>query len=254
MAESKKTTGRKPLTEEEKAKRAENLKKAREAKKSVKVEASSTEEANKLETHENGSTERNGNMSEVDELKAQIEQLKMMLATQSVQPQVVQVSADVEKVRFLWQAPVADDNVVIFGDGGMYGRIVGQTGMFYVPKPDLSRIMDGMNRLFLEKRWLIVLSGMTDEERDTYGVNYKDGELIDSNAFTKLIEMGNTILDVYPDLCDGHKEIVAKRYYDAWKSGSKLVERSTIVELNKISPNSSFRTILEEMNAREVNE
>lgn len=179
----------------------------------------------------------------------------MQLAQQSANPQVIQVSqvaAETEKVRFLWQAEVADDNLILFGDGGMYGRIVGKTGSFYVPKNDLSRVMDGLNRLFLEKRWLIVLSGLNEEERETYGVNYKEGEILDRKMFDKMVDMGKDILDVYPDLCDGHKEIVAKRYYEAWKNGSKKIERETVVALNRMSPNSSFRTILEEMNARDV--
>lgn len=241
MAEKK--TTRKPLTEEEKAKRAENLRKAREAKKT------------KESVVEEQKVEEKKEMSEVELLKQEIELLKMQLAQQSAAPQVIQVSqvaAETEKVRFLWQAEVADDNLVLFGDGGMYGRIVGKKGSFYVPKSDLSRVMDGLNRLFLEKRWLIVLSGLNEEERETYGVNYKEGELLDRKMFDKMVDMGKDILDVYSDLCDGHKEIVAKRFYEAWRNGSKKIERETVVALNKMSPNSSFRTILEEMNARDV--
>lgn len=47
----------------------------------------------------------------------------------------MQVSTSTEQVHFLWMAPVADDNVVQFGDGGMYGNIVGKTGSFMCRSP-----------------------------------------------------------------------------------------------------------------------
>ena len=72
-------------------------------------------------------------------------------------------------------APVADDNVAQFGDGGMYGNIVGKTGSFYVPKPDLSRILTEMNRRFMAQRWLLMVSGLTDEERMIYHCDYRKG-------------------------------------------------------------------------------
>ena len=101
--------------------------------------------------------------SEIEALKKQVEDMKALLET-AARPQIVQIGGDAEKVSFLWQAEVADDNVVVFGDGGMYGRIVGKTGTFSVPKSDLSRLLDGMNRFFLDKRWLIALDGLTEEE------------------------------------------------------------------------------------------
>lgn len=245
MDEAKaKMATRKPMTEEEKAKRAEALKKAREAKK-AKAEETFSDVQNR---------EAAALPDEVTELKKEIATLKEMLYKQTAAPQVVQIATDVEKVRFLWQAEVADDNVVLFGDGGMYGRIVGKTGTFYVPKPDLSRIMDSMNRLFLDKRWLIVLSGLTDEERESYGVDYKDGELLDRKVFERLVEIGEEIVDIYPDLCDGHKEMVAKRYYEAWQKDSHSVKRDVVVALNKIEPNQAFQKILDEMHERGVND
>lgn len=167
-------------------------------------------------------------------------------------PQIVQIAADVERVQFLYMAEVADDNVYEIGPGGMYGRIVGKTGAFSVPKSDLSRVMDSMFRLMMQRRWIVVVSGMNAEEREAYGVDYKDGEVLDKRAFQKMIDLGDEILNIYPKLCAGHREMVAKRYYESYMSGMRP-KRETVVELNRMSKalgseNGDFTTIIELMN------
>lgn len=172
-------------------------------------------------------------------------------------PQIVQVSTSAEQVHFLWMAPVADDNVVQFGDGGMYGNIVGKTGSFYVPKPDLSRILTEMNRRFMAQRWLLVVSGLTDEEREALGVDYKPGEVLDKKAFAKLVELGDELLNIYPALCEGHKVMAAQMYADAYRQGSRYVTRERTVKLNALSKRKGhekgdFITIIEDMNEKDT--
>lgn len=176
---------------------------------------------------------------------------------QQTVPQIVQVSTSAEQVHFLWMAPVADDNVVQFGDGGMYGNIVGKTGSFYVPKPDLSRILTEMNRRFMAQRWLLVVSGLTDEEREALGVDYKPGEVLDKRAFAKLVELGDELLNIYPALCEGHKVMAAQMYADAYRQGSRYVTRERTVKLNALSKRKGhekgdFITIIEDMNEKDA--
>lgn len=176
---------------------------------------------------------------------------------QQTVPQIVQVSTSAEQVHFLWMAPVADDNVVQFGDGGMYGNIVGKTGSFYVPKPDLSRILTEMNRRFMAQRWLLVVSGLTDEEREALGVDYKSGEVLDKRAFAKLVELGDELLDIYPALCEGHKVMAAQMYADAYRQGSWYVTRERTVKLNALSKRKGhekgdFIAIIEDMNEKDA--
>lgn len=229
------------LTEEEKKARADARKAAKEAK-----EAEEKETAAKQEE------------SEIDKLKAQNDALQKQLKElfeqmQNIQkPQVIQVSADVKRVHLLWQAEVADDNVVSFGEGGRYGIVKGKRGEFYMPKTDFSTIMDERVRYFLDKRWLIVLDGLDEDEREAYGVNYKDGEYLDKKAFSKLIEIGEDILDIYPKLCDGNKLMVAQRYADAFANG-KPINREVVEKLNKMSktasnPSGDFIEIVRAMN------
>lgn len=164
-----------------------------------------------------------------------------------------------ERVMLLWMAPVAEDNVQDFGPQGRFGRITGPYGSFYVPKDDFPQILDGMARMFLERRWLIVVSGLDEAERDAFGVNYKPGELLDQQAFRRLAEQGMKLLDIYPALCPGHKKIVAASVYEAWKGGNKAVTRGLVKELNRLCRKTdheerTFRAILDEMNVAELDE
>lgn len=151
-------------------------------------------------------------------------------------PKVVQIAADVEKVHFLFQAEVADDNrLTIGGTNSGYAPIIGKYGEFVIPKSDLSRVMDGQFRELLRKRWLIVVDGLTDEERQIYGVDYREGEVLDKMAFAKMVELEDKILEIYPKLCAGHREMVAKRYYEAYMNKNPHVRRDVVIKLNEMS-------------------
>jgi len=192
-------------------------------------------------------------------LQKQMEELqKQLIALQ--RPQVIQVSADTERVHFLWQAEVADYNLETFGPGGMYGSITGKTGTFSVPKNDLSRILDDKNRRFLARRWLIVLDGLDDDERVSLGVDYKDGEILGRNAFVHLIDMPKEeICEVYRQLCPNHKEMVGQRFYEAWQNGNQSVTRDKVIALRNITREQgldikAFQQIVQEMNAADEEE
>ena len=213
------------------------------------------------ETTENST--KNVDNSAMDALKAQNEMLqrqmeelqRQILAMQK--PQVIQVAADTERVHFLWQADVADYNLVTFGPGGMYGSITGKTGTFSVPKNELSRILDDRTRRFLERRWLIVLDGLTDDERESLGVAYKDGEILDRKVFTKMVELSKEeICEIYPRLCNSHKEMVARRFYEEWQNKNEGVTREKVIALRNLTRDAkldiqAFQQILLEMNASE---
>ena len=192
-------------------------------------------------------------------LQKQMEELqRQLLAVQ--RPQVIQVAADTERVYFLWQAEVADYNLVTFGPGGMYGSITGKTGTFSVPKNELSRILDNRVRGYLKRRWLIAIDGLTDDERESMGIAYKDGEIMDSKVFSRMVELSkDEICEVYEKLCLDHKEMVGRRFYEAWQAHSGFVTREKVIALRNITRNQgldikAFQTILQEMNANEEEE
>ena len=171
---------------------------------------------------------------EVEELKALVLRLQQQLAEQK--PHVVQVMADTERVTMRFQADVADDNVSTFGPDGMYGQVTGASGIVTVPKSEWSRFYTESVRAMIARRWLIVISGMTDEEREMYGCAYKSGEVMDEMAFHRMLDMGRELLAVFPALCESHKEMIASKFISAWENGDdRAKDRELIVALNEMS-------------------
>ena len=196
-------------------------------------------------------------VSEIELLKQQLAKMQVMLeqaqATAAASPVIQMAVPETERVHFIFEAEVADDNVFSIGENGMYGRITGKTGSFYIPKSDLSRVNDGLFRQLLDKRWIIAVSGLTDDERDALGLDYKEGEYLDKKAFAKMVDLGEEMLEIYPNLCEGHREMVAKRYYEAYKAGNPKVTRDIVTKLNVLSKEAGsvkgdFITIIEMMN------
>lgn len=194
--------------------------------------------------------------SEIEALKSLVKQLQDQLAAQK--PHVVQVMADTEKVVMRFQAEVADDNVATFGPEGMYGQVTGKTGTITVPKSEWSRFCNESVRNMIYRRWLIVLSGMDEQERELYGCNYKPGEVLDEMAFHKLLDLGRDLVAVFPALCETHKEMVASRFLTAWMDGdSRAMDRELIVGLNELSKSEKhkkgmFTPIIEGLNAKDA--
>ena len=143
--------------------------------------------------------------------------------------------ADTEKVILRWMAPVADDNVAVFGPNGMYGQVTGKNGTVIVPKSEWSRFYDETMRRFMDRRWLVVLSGLTDEERELYHCNYRKGEVLDEKGFANIFKMKDELLDIFDDLCTEHQEMVAKSFCEAAAQG-KLDD--------------SWRTLVKKLNAK----
>ena len=162
--------------------------------------------------------------------KAAAEAVAKAMAMAEVKPQVVQVMADTEKVTLRWCAPVADDNLAVFGPNGMYGTVTGKNGTVMVPKSEWSRFYDETARRLIDRRWLVVLSGMTDDERAVYHCQYRKGEVLDETAFRCAVTMGDKLLDIFDDLCTEHQEMVAKAYYDAWERGEVSSDRRELLK------------------------
>lgn len=171
----------------------------------------------------------------------------------SQQPQVVQVMADTEKVTMLYMCECADDNVVTFGPGGSLGRITGKTGQLIIPKNQWSQFYSEFVRKMLDQRVLIVVSGLDDDEREMYGLNYQEGETLDRKAFSKMLDLGDGLLDIFPQLCAAHKEMVARRFVTAFQQGdSRAMNRNLIVALNDMTDDDLFLPIIEGLNAKDA--
>ena len=201
--------------------------------------------------------EQNDDKSVIELLKKQLAmmeaKLEQVTAAANAAPIIQMTAPEAERVHFLFEAEVADDNVFSVGENGMYGKITGRTGSFYIPKNDLSRVNDGLFRQLLDKRWILAVSGLKDDEREALGLYYKEGEYLDKRAFAKMVDLGEEMLEIYPKLCEGHREMVAKRYYEAYKAGNPHVTRDIVTKLNTLSKESGsvkgdFISIIEMMN------
>lgn len=202
-------------------------------------------------------------IAELEEEKRRLEEEVEMLRNSKATPSVIQVSANTEKVCFLWQAEVADDCTVSFGGNGRdFGNLTGKTGIIYVPKNEISMFLDTKVRYYIKRRWLIALDGLTEQEMKSLGMDYKEGEILDTVSFENIIELGDEILKIFPKLCNSHKEIVAKRYSEAWQSEEPTekakVNRDTVVALNAMCKESSaeigaFAEIIKQMNEDDLN-
>lgn len=199
--------------------------------------------------------------AEVELLKRQIEEQNKVLEMLQAQlaankPQVVQVMADTEKITLRWQAEVAEENVVDLGPGGAYGSITGPTGYASIPKSEWSKFLNASMKSLLKKRMLIVLSGMTDEEREMNGVMYREGEVLDEKAFAKMLDMGDEMIAVFPKLCHEHKAMVARRFITGFEKGEATPRRrDLVVALNNLSKQDplfpkqgAFYSIIEALN------
>lgn len=221
--------------EQKKAAAAERMRKAREAKKAQAKE----EETVPTESVESAKTEAPAaptfTLEDVQRMIAQA----LAQQAETMKPQVIQVAQGDKKVVMRFQAEVADDNVAVFGAGGYYGQITGKSGMLTVPKSEFtSRFLDESARWMLKKRWLVVLDGLDEEERELYGVNYHEGETMDEMAFAKMLDMSEAeMLEVYPKLCLSYREMVAARFVTGYQKGDhRVTERRALVKkLNDMS-------------------
>ena len=186
-------------------------------------------------------------------MAAEIEGLKKQIEAAPKASEGVLSAPAKEKVFFRWQAPVSQDNVLEIGPGGRWATITGPEQTFSVPKDELGNILTAQIRNLLNLRWLIVLSGLDEDELEAIGCNYKPGEVLTKQAFGRLVEMGMGIVPIYRQLCAGNKKIVAQFYYEAWASGKPGVYRDVVTALKELDPDeAAFREILKEMNERDA--
>ena len=172
-----------------------------------------------------------------------------MLATQ--QPTVVQVAAQKEEmVTLLYMGAVAEGSRVNLGE--KLGEIMGRGGTRTISKTIFFENMTPniINRL--KDRRLIVMDGLTEEERERYGVNYKDGELVSKDIYYKLLDLDeNTVVSIFKKACFRHKQLIASLYGDAYNMADNRINQPLIQKLQQASKEvdkaGMFTAILKDM-------
>lgn len=176
----------------------------------------------------------------LDELKKLLADAQKTIADLKKEKEegVWSASTQVNRLVTLWfQDEINPENVMQFGPNGKYGTITGKTGMLVIPVVDFKGgFRDTMVTGMLADRTLVVVDGLTDDERLLYGVKYKDGELLRDYDFVNLLSLSEErILEIFPALCPSNKEMVARKFLSAYEDGNLEIKKETILKLNKIS-------------------
>ena len=159
-------------------------------------------------------------------------------ALAKAQTNVVQVSTEKPLVKMLFIDDCSDDNKLQFGANGKFGTITGPIGYINVSKDDwLGEFRDIQQQMLLKERKLIVLDGLTDEERIMHGLDYKPGEVLDEKMFRNLFDHMDELPEIFKKLCPSVRAIVAARLQNGYEANDPRVmgNRDILVKLNKIS-------------------
>lgn len=171
-------------------------------------------------------------------------------------------------VTMIFQAEVNDANELQLGPNGKYGMITGKHATVTINKRDfVSDFRTTMMQYLLKNRNLIVVSGLTDEERKIYGVDYQQGEYLEPAIYERLLEMGDKVLDVFAQLHPTWQEMVATKFVEAYENGTLKCSREALLEMNRISKKNyanlpkddarrkgAFYSIIHAMNAADESE
>ena len=161
---------------------------------------------------------------------------------------------------------INDANVIYLGENGKYGQIIGKRWTGQIPK--MAFIGDFRTphiQKLLEDRNMIVIDGLTDEERRLYGVEYVKGEFLDEKMYNAMLRMPeDDLVATYAGLCPEWKRMVAVRFAEAYDAGKLRVTRDALLALNRESRKANkvfdqndprrkgdFYQIIDKMNLRE---
>ncbi|MBQ0125479.1 MAG: hypothetical protein KBS59_04040 [Clostridiales bacterium] len=209
----------------------ETKKTANASNKGRKPKAETAEKAEVKETEK--VLEKTYSQEELDKTVAAAVEAALAKYQQNSAP-VIQVAKD-DYVTVLFIGAMARGTSVALGRLGQINRA---GGTLDIPKKDFLQglgipVVDAL----LAKRQLIVVDGLTEEERDRFNLKYTEGELLSQKAFHKLFDYSKEeIGKIFEKLCPEHKRIVAKMYLtEYFENKSNKVTPDIVKELNRLS-------------------
>lgn len=179
-------------------------------------------------------------------------------APQSAPPaQIVYAAMPQEPmVKLLYLDSAIENNEVPIGGGRV---VTGSGRVFAVKLSDFEgTFLTPLVLAFLKKRKFIVLDGLTDELREQYGVKYREGEIVKNEGmfdwfFNAPVDKAAS---VFAELCKDHRELVARRFCDAYEKGDNRLTRDRLEALNKVSKRDypdgkgAFTELIRELNEK----
>ena len=196
---------------------------------------------------EETNTEKTYSADEVNDL-VQKAVAEAMAKAQVAQPTYIR--KDDELVSLLYMGACVEGSTVKLWEPA--GVIQGRGGMLDVPKTEFLQNMNPNVLKRLKDRRLIVINGLSDSERERYGLAYSDGELISRDVYYKLLDYSeNKVVEIFKKACYRHKQLIASLYMDAYNAHDNRINQPLIQKLNKASkavePKGMFTAILKDM-------
>lgn len=252
MAEQKKTTTRKSTTKKNKEITPDVIEEVKISDEEAPVEVKTeTEEKKKTYTAEDIE-----NVLQSEEAQSAIQKMiaqalaQAQAAQQTIPQNVVAIPVKEETVSLLYMGVVAPGSTVHLND--RLGDIQGRAGTRDIPKSEFLQNLTPPVLKRLKDRRLIVLDGLTKDERERYGIEYTEGELLSPQVYHKIFTWDDDkIVEVFTKACKKHKEVITTLVIDAYIAHNKRVTQSLVERLNDASkeadPAGMFTAILKDM-------
>lgn len=199
------------------------------------------------EKKEETNTEKKFTTDEVNDI-VQKAIAEALAKAQTAQPTYIR--KDDELVSLLYMGACVEGSTVKLWQPA--GIIQGRGGMLDVPKTEFLQNMNPDVIKRLKDRRLVVINGLSDSERERYGVAYTDGELVSRDVYYKLLDYGESkVIEIFKKACYRHKQLIASLYMDAYNAHDNRINQPLIQKLNKVSktvePKGMFTAILKDM-------
>lgn len=208
------------LTDAQKKERAERMRAARAAKKAA--------DASRKETKETKANEH-----------AETAAPEAPAAEAGSTGTVIQVTPKDPMVTIHISDSAIPNNQYPIGKGRM---MTGSGRTFKVTLSDFEGdFMTPFTMKMLEKRIFIVMDGLTDEQRAQYNCLYKENEVIkDEGVFDFFFSAPvEDAAKLYAQLCPQHREMVSRRFMQAFENGDNRLSKDRVEALNQISKQDS---------------
>lgn len=157
-------------------------------------------------------------------------------------------------IRILYIDSAIANNEIKIG----HGRSIFGSGKIFTVTRELfdGEFMTNTITDLIAKRKLIVLSGLTDEERKLYNCYYNEGEVVTSEGmFDFFFDMDTEeAVEKFTALCPEHRQLVATRFIDAYEKHNNRITRDKVEALNVISKENDkdglFTPIVRDLNEK----